>query len=89
MPSYDQNIAAAGEAADGLASSAHVEEFRHACQSAISLFRNMLADGWKRAGIASDKHVTVLALAFIIAGHAAHHGKILRARYRGALRARY
>jgi hypothetical protein len=81
MPSYDQNIAAAGAAADSVSWSAHVDEFQHVRESTISLFRNMPSDGWKRSGIASDKHVTVLALAFLVAGHAAHHVKILRERY--------
>ena len=78
LPGYDQNIAAAGAAADNVPWSAHVEEFRAVRQSTISLFRNMPAEGWTRSGIASDNHVTVRALAFIIAGHVAHHVKILR-----------
>jgi hypothetical protein len=81
LPSYDQNIAAAGAAADNIPWSAHVEEFRAVRQSTISLFHNMPAEGWTRSGIASDNHVTVLALAFITAGHVAHHVKILRERY--------
>jgi DinB superfamily len=78
---YDQNIAAAGASADSAAWSAHVDEFRAVRQSTISLFRNMPAEGWSRSGIASDNHVTVRALAFIIAGHSAHHFRILRERY--------
>jgi hypothetical protein len=81
LPGYDQNIAAAGALADNVLWSAHVEEFRSVRLSTISLFRNMPADGWTRAGVASDNHVTVQALAFIIAGHVAHHVKILRERY--------
>jgi hypothetical protein len=81
LPGYDQNIAAAGAAADKIPWSAHVEEFRGVRQSTIALFRNMPAEGWTRSGIASDNHVTVRALAFIIAGHVAHHVKILRERY--------
>jgi hypothetical protein len=81
LPGYDQNIAAAGAAADNVAWSAHLEEFRGVRQSTIALFRNMPAEGWTRSGIASDNHVTVRALAFIIAGHVAHHLKILRERY--------
>ena len=81
LPGYDQNIAAAGAAADNVPWSAHVEEFRAVRQSTISLFRNMPAEGWTRSGIASDNHVTVRALAFIIAGNVAHHVKILRERY--------
>ena len=81
LPGYDQNIAAAGAAADNVPWSAHVEEFRSVRQSTVSLFRNMPAEGWTRSGIASDNRVTVRALAFIIAGHVAHHVKILRERY--------
>ena len=81
LPGYDQNIAAAGAAADKVAWSAHVEEFRGVRQSTVALFRNMPEEGWTRAGIACDNHVTVRALAFIILGHVAHHVKILRERY--------
>jgi DinB superfamily len=81
LPGFDQNIAAAGAAAGSIPWSAHVEEFRAVRQSTISLFRNMPADGWTRSGIASENHVTVRAQAFIVAGHVAHHLKILRDRY--------
>lgn len=81
LPGYDQNIAAAGAAADKFAWAAHVEEFRRVRLTTISLYRNMPADGCTRSGIANGNHVSVRALAFIIAGHLAHHVKILRERY--------
>lgn len=81
LPSYDQNIAAAGAEADRIAWSAHVEEFRRVRLSTISLFANMPADAWERRGIASDNTFTVRAMAFILAGHLEHHRKILRDRY--------
>lgn len=81
LPSYDQDIAAAGAAADGVSWSAHVEEFRRVRLSTISLYRNMPAEAWMRSGIASDNPFTVRALAFIVAGHLAHHAAILRERY--------
>jgi hypothetical protein len=81
LPSYDQNIAAAGAEADRIAWSAHVEEFRRVRLSTISLFSNMPADAWERRGIASDSTFTVRAMAFILAGHLEHHRKILRDRY--------
>jgi hypothetical protein len=81
LPSYDQNIAAAGAEADKISWSAHVEEFRRVRQSTISLFRNLPADAWTRSGIASDNPFTVRALAYIIAGHVAHHVAVLRERY--------
>jgi hypothetical protein len=81
LPGYDQNVAASGAAADRVPWSAHVEEFRAVRQSTISLFRNMPVEGWTRSGIASDNLVSVRAMAFIIAGHLAHHAAILRERY--------
>lgn len=81
LPGYDQNIAAAGAEADRVAWSAHVEEFRHVRLASIALFRNLPSEAWMRRGIASEKPFTVRALAFLTAGHAAHHWKILRERY--------
>jgi hypothetical protein len=81
LPSYDQDIAAAGAAADGIPWAAHIEEFGHVRRASIALFRNMPGDAWLRSGIASDKRFTVRAMAFITAGHLAHHLKILREKY--------
>jgi len=81
LPSYDQNIAAAGAAADGISWPAHIEEFRRVRLSTISLLRNLPPEAWMRSGIASDNPFTVRAMAFIIAGHVAHHVAILRERY--------
>lgn len=81
LPSYDQDIAAAGAQADGVSWAAHVEEFRTVRLASISLFRNLPPGGWDRAGIASDNPFTVRALAYIIAGHLTHHIQIVRERY--------
>ena len=81
LPGIDQNIAASGAEADRVAWAAHVEEFRCVRLSTISLFANMPSEAWMRNGIASDNPFTVRALAYIIAGHLAHHIGILRERY--------
>jgi hypothetical protein len=81
LPSYDQNVAAAGAAADGVLWAAHVEEFQQVRLATVVLFRNMPPEGWLRSGIASDNRFTVRAMAFIIAGHFTHHLKLLRERY--------
>jgi hypothetical protein len=81
LPGFDQDIAASGARADAIAWAAHVEEFRRVRLSTVSLFRNMPPDAWMKTGIASDNLFTVRALAFIIAGHVAHHAAILRERY--------
>ena len=81
LPSYDQNVAVAGAEADIIPWAAHIEEFRNVRLATISLFRNMPSAGWMRSGIASGNPFTVRALAFIVAGHTAHHVKLLRERY--------
>ena len=81
LPSYDQNRAAAGAEADKIAWAAHLEEFRQVRLATISLFRNLPAEAWLRTGIASDNRFSVRAVAYIIAGHTAHHTAIVRARY--------
>jgi uncharacterized damage-inducible protein DinB len=81
LPSYDQNIAAAGAEADKICWAAHVEEFRRVRLATISLFRNMPPEAWTKTGIASGNPFTVRAMAFIVAGHVTHHVKILRERY--------
>lgn len=81
LPSYDQEIAAAGANADAVSWAAHVEEFNRVRLSTISLFRNLPAEAWMRTGTASGNPFTVRALAFIIPGHVTYHFKILRERY--------
>jgi len=81
LPGFDQNIAAAGAEADRISWAEHVQEFRQVRLSTISLFKNMPESAWNRSGIASDNPFTVRAMSYIVAGHAAHHLRILRERY--------
>lgn len=81
LPGYDQDVAASGAQADAVPWTAHVEEFRRVRLATVSLFRNLPPNAWMRKGIASDNPFTVRAVAFIIAGHVAHHFAILRERY--------
>jgi len=81
LPSYDQNIAASAAEADRISCAAHIEEFLTVRLATISLFANMPSEGWMRTGVASENLFTVRALAYIIAGHYAHHVKILSERY--------
>ena len=81
LPGFDQNVAAPMARADKITWARHVEEFRSVRQATLNLFRNLPAEAWMRGGIASDNPVTVRALAYITAGHTAHHAAILRERY--------
>ena len=81
LPSFDQNVAVAAAGADERSWRSHIDEFRAVRSATNTFFRNLPADAWSRRGIASDNPFTVRALAFITAGHVAHHLKILRERY--------
>ncbi len=81
LPSYDQEIACAGAQADRFLWSRHVEEFRLVRLSTLAFFRNLPEEAWMRTGVASGNPFTVRSLAYIIAGHAAHHAAIVRERY--------
>lgn len=81
LPSFDEKVGAAGIPADDISWARHVEEFRAVRLATLAFYRNLPPEGWTRSGIASDNRVSVRALAFLLAGHVAHHVAILRERY--------
>jgi DinB superfamily len=81
LPSFDQDVAVRAAAADQFSWASHVEEFRAVRIATLAFFRNLPADSSARTGVASGNPVTVRALAYIIAGHVAHHTEILQQRY--------
>ena len=50
-------------------------------KSSLYLFKHLDGNLWLRRGIASDNEVSVRALAYITAGHVAHHLALLKERY--------
>lgn len=81
LPSFDEGIAAKAAGADARSWKSHVDEFRAVRAASLALFRHLPDDAWMRRGTASGKPFSVRAVAFIIAGHAAHHAAIVRERY--------
>lgn len=81
LPGFDQEVAAAGAEADDTPWDRLVEEFKVVRLGTLSFFENLPAEAWLRSGVASDNPVTVNALAYIIAGHTAHHVNVLKDRY--------
>ena len=88
LPSFDQEVGVAGAHADEFDWANHIEEFRANRLSTIAFFRNLPAQNleagqevWNRKGIASGNSFTVRALAYILAGHLAHHMAVLKERY--------
>ncbi len=80
LPSFDQNIASNAARADDYSWASHVQEFQKIRQATLAFFRNLPAEAWSRSGVASGNSVTVNALAYIIAGHVAHHMAVLQER---------
>ena len=81
LPSFEQDLAVQAAHANETPWSELVEEFRNIRLSTISFFDNLPAEAWSRTGIASDNPFTVRAVAYIIAGHVAHHTQVLREKY--------
>jgi hypothetical protein len=81
LPSFDQNTCAAAARANDLSWASHVDEFRTIRSATLTFFQNLPAEAWMRSGVASDNSFTVRSLAYIAAGHLAHHTAILQERY--------
>lgn len=81
LPGFDENtfVATAGFDARPLASL--VEEWETVRRASLFLLRGFDGEAAARAGTASGAPITARALAYIIAGHVAHHLEILRTRY--------
>jgi hypothetical protein len=57
------------------------EEFSHLRTATLDLYFHLDADALARRGSASGFVVSVRAMAYVIAGHVAHHERILKERY--------
>jgi len=91
LPGYDQDVGVAGGRADEFEWANHVAEFRAVRAATLAFFRTLPAENavgsekvWNRTGIANGNPFTVRALAYIIAGHLAHHVEVIKERYLSA-----
>jgi hypothetical protein len=81
LPSFDQEVAVSTADADARSLKRHIDEFGAIRAATLQFFRNLPTNAWMRRGVASGNPFTVRALAYITAGHVAHHNRILRERY--------
>jgi len=58
-----------------------IDEFKSVRQATVALFRGLEDAAWTRRGVANENEVSVLTLAYIIAGHELHHRRLLREKY--------
>jgi hypothetical protein len=78
---FDQDPYIANAAFDTCSLADLLAEFEHVRRANVLMFRNLSPEAWLRQGVASENPVTVRALAYIMAGHEAHHVGVLRERY--------
>ena len=81
LPGMDQEEYMAGSDFDARTLADLAEEFSHLRRANVLMLRGLPPGAWSRRGVASGNEVTVRALAYIIAGHVAHHVQVLRTRY--------
>ena len=77
LPSFDQQTAVEHAAADRRTWESHVQEFRVIRAATVALFAELPEEAWTRRGTASGNEFSVRALAFLVAGHTAHHLEIV------------
>src|SRR5712692_11514422 len=81
LPGFEQDDFVKNGAFNGRTLAGLADEFAHVRSASLALFRSFPEEAWQRRGVASQKEVTVRALAFITAGHQIHHRIILEERY--------
>ena len=81
LPGMEQDEWMAGVDFDARTLASLADEFEAVRSATLHLLRHLSPEAWARRGVASDNEVTARALAYIIAGHEAHHVRILRERY--------
>jgi hypothetical protein len=81
LASFDENAYAPMGAANARPLDTLLGEFAAVRGATLALLRWIPEEAWVRRGVASGKEVSVRALAWIAAGHALHHERILRERY--------
>lgn len=83
LPGFDENEFADAAFFDELPLSAHLARFEATRRSAILLMESLKDEEWERIGIVNGFEGTALSWGCVMAGHAAHHLRVLEERYFG------
>ena len=81
LPSFDENAYAANARAARRQWKDLMEELKSVRRSTELLFDSLGKEQLQHTGTANNNPVSVMAIGFIIAGHANHHLQVLRERY--------
>ncbi len=81
IPGFEENDYAANVNTSTIEMTDLLQEFILVRKSTIKLFESFTEEMLAAKGIASGKEISVLAIGFIISGHAIHHQNVVRERY--------
>lgn len=81
IPGFEENDYAVETTADKRSLDELLSEYENLRKSTIDLFNSFDENLLMRSGICNDSNISVLAIGFVIAGHAFHHSKIIEERY--------
>jgi hypothetical protein len=81
LPSFDENVWASNSQAANRGWKDMLDEFSSLRRANEILFESLTEEQLRSIGVASNKEINVLALGYIIAGHAEHHISIIKERY--------
>ena len=81
LPGFDENAFQEQAGYDRRTVASVVAELRAVRLGSLALIRSLDASALDREGTASNTRVTARALAWLVAGHFAHHTAILKERY--------
>ena len=81
LPSFDENLFADVAHATRRTIPDLYAEFAAVRQASILMFGSFDNEMLLRTGVASHQNISVLALGFVLVGHARHHATVIRERY--------
>ena len=83
LPGFEENDYAIAAQSDARTIADLAEEMVAVRSSTVRLLASLPDDAWLRSGSVNNGEISVRALAYIVAGHAQHHLRVLRERYLG------
>ncbi len=81
LPGFDENTYVPAGKFRNRSLQSLIEEYNAVRQATVIFFENLTDEEWTKEGVANQGNFTVQSLAYIIAGHEAHHIKVLKERY--------
>ncbi len=81
LPGYDEEWFGQYANANHRTVAALYDEYALVRQSSIALFRSFDSEMMQRSGVCFHQQMSVLALGFVLVGHALHHANIIKERY--------